>query len=277
MRIRGYLVRMKSRGRRRNCSLACALAALAALAAPRLVRPDANPLSADEVRARWQARLAGRHFTASIVLSIDRQGQHEQRRLTVWRDDVDSHRERVMARFEEPPDLRGLGVLYIENPSGANEYFLYQPTTRRVRRIGESMAREDVYGIDLEYLGFGLAVGEPTRAESVAPEPLAERATLRLTERAVESNPRFDRRTTWLDPITFIPVRTIQYQGDAEALRARTEEVRSIQGVPTPTRIVFEKVADQQTVTMEVPSMDYEAPIPESYFSTMALIKGAAR
>ena len=80
-----------------------------------------------------------------------------------------------MARFEEPPDLRGLGLLYIENQDGANEYFLYQPATRRVRRIGQSLAREDVYGIDLEYLGFGLAVGEPTRAESVAPDSLSER------------------------------------------------------------------------------------------------------
>ena len=268
---------METRGRRWKRSLACALAALAVFASAQQADADATPLSADQARARWQGRLGGRHFTATILLSIERQGQREERRLTVWRDDTDAHRERVMARFEEPADLRGLGLLYIENPGAANEYFLYQPATRRVRRIGESLARQDVYGIDLEYLGFGLAVGEPTRAESVAPDSLSGRAALRLTERAVESNPRFDRRTTWLDPETFIPLRTVQYQGDAEALRARTDEVRTIQGVPTPTRIIFEKVADRESVTMEVSAMDYDAPIPESYFSTMALLKGAGR
>jgi len=252
----------------------CTLFVLLALAAPAAAREDATPLSAEQARERWHGRLEGRHFTATIVLTIDRQGQSEQRRLTVWRDDAGSHRERVLARFEEPADLRGLGLLYMENPSGTNEYFLYQPATRRVRRIGESLAREDDYGIDLEYLGFGLAIGEPTRPESVAQDSLSDRAVLRLSERAVEANQRFDRRTIWLDPETFIALRTIQYQGDAEALRAQTEEVKSIQGVATPTRIVFEKVAAHETVTMEVPAVDYDAPIPESYFSTMALLKG---
>jgi len=268
---------MGSRVERCGRPLACVLAVLVALSPLARARADAEPLSADQVRARWKGRLDGRHFTATLLLGIDRNGQREERRLVVWRDDADAHRERVMARFEEPADLRGVGLLYIENPSGVNEYFLYQPATQRVRRIGQSLAREDVYGIDLEYLGFGLAVGEPTRAESVASEPLDEHPALRLTERAIESNPRFDRRTTWLDPDTFVPLRTIQSQGGSEVVRARTEEVRSIQGVPTPMRITFEKVPDRQTVTLQVLAIDYEAPIPESYFSTMALTKGVGR
>jgi hypothetical protein len=143
-----------------------------------------------------------------------------------------------------------------------------------VRRIAETLAREDVYGIDLEYLGFGLAQSLPTRAESVTEDSVSGHPTLRLVERTLESNQRFDRRVAWLDPETFIPIRTVRYRGETEVLRGRTEEVRIVQGIPTPTRIVFEEAAPSETVTMEVTTIDYTTPIPEAYFSTMALIKG---
>lgn len=266
---------MKARRRRRNRSLTfvfvtwSAIATASAWAQPAVITPP----TPDGVRERWLSRLDGRHFTATIVLTLERGGKTELRRLLVWRDDEGSRRERVMARFDEPPDKRGLGVLYIQNPDRGNDYFLYQPATRRVRRIAEALAREDVYGLDLEYLAFGLAQREPTRVESMAPESLAGRATLRLTETALQANPRFDRRTTWIDPETFIPVESVHYRGDRESLRARTVEVRTIQGVPTPIRIVFDRPATHETVTMTVAQIDYDAPIPQQYFSTMALTK----
>jgi len=230
-------------------------------------------LSAEDVRKNWLGRLDGKHFSATVGLILDRQGKREERRLSVWRDDLGPHRERVLARFEEPFDMRGLGLLYLENPDRPNDYFLYQPALHRVRRIAEALAREDVYGIDLEYLGFGLAQSLPTRAESVTEDSVSGHLTLRLVERTLESNQRFDRRVTWLDPETFIPLRTVRYRGEAEILHGRTEEVRIVQGIPTPTRIVFEEVAPSEIVTMEVTTIDYTAPIPEAYFSTMALIK----
>jgi hypothetical protein len=232
-----------------------------------------SQLSPEEVQKQWISRVDGQHFSATIVLTVDRQGKREERRLTVWRDDLGPHRERVLARFDEPPDMRGLGLLYLENRDRSNDYFLYQPSTHRVRRIAETLAREDIYGIDLEYLGFGQAQSQPTLAESVAVDSTLGRQTLRLEERAKESNQRFDRRITWLDPETFIPVRTVHYRGDTEVLRGHTEEVRIVQGIPTPMRIIFEKVAPSETVTMEVTAIDYKSPIPELYFSTMALIR----
>ena len=250
-----------------------ALAAALAVLSAHQGRADSGPLPADAVRERWLRRLDGRHFSATIALSLDRDGKTEKRRLVAWRDDLGSRRERVMVRFEEPADMRGLGLLYLQNPDRGTDYFLYQPATKRVRRIAESLAREDVYGIDLEFLGFGLAQVEPTRAESVSSEVRSGRSVLRLEETALSPNPRFDRRVTWLDPETFVPLETIRYRGNQEVLRARTETVRSIQGVPTPTRITFDRVTAHEMVTMEVIQIDYEAPIPEAYFSTMALIK----
>jgi hypothetical protein len=253
------------------------VAALLALAARAQAVSGTGQLSPEDVRKNWLSRLDGLHFSATVGLIVDRHGKREERRLSVWRDDLGPHRERVMARFDEPPDMRGLSLLYLENPDRPNDYFLYQPALHRVRRIAEALAREDVYGIDLEYLGFGLAQSQPTRADSVSTDSTSGHPTLRLVEHALDSNQRFDRRVTWLDPGTFIPVRTVHYRGESEVLRGRTEDVRTIQGTPTPMRIVFEKIAPSETVTMEVTAIDYTTPIPEVYFSTLALLKGAGR
>jgi len=253
------------------------LAALLALTACTDASAGSGQLSAQEVQSRWLGRLDGRHFSATVGLTLDRQGKREERLLTVWRDDVGPHHERVLARFDEPPDMRGLALLYLQNSGRPNDYFLYQPSTHRIRRIAETLAREDIYGIDLEYLGFGLAQSQATRAESVSEDATLGQPTLRLSERALESNPRFDRRVTWLDPETFIPVRTVHYRGESEVLRGRTEDVRTIQGIPTPLRIVFEEIAPSETVTMEVTAIDYAKPIPEEYFSTLALLKPTGR
>jgi hypothetical protein len=162
-------------------------------------------------------------------------------------------------------------LLYLENADGPNDYFTYQPALRRVRRISASLVREDVYGVDLEYLGFGVAPPVPTEPIALDGVVLGERPALRLRERATTPSPRFDERVVWLDPRTFVPLRTEHARGGRTVLVARTDEIREVQGVPTPTRIVFERSGE--TLAMHVEHVDYEAPIPESFFSTLVLLK----
>jgi hypothetical protein len=178
-----------------------------------------------------------------------------------------------MARFEQPYDMRGIGLLYIRNLDRPNDYFFYQPATGRVRRIAESLAREDIYGIDLEYLGFGFAAREPADVESTDYEILGGRRVLRLTERARSPSSPFDREIIWIDPSTYLPLQTVRFHNGAIIFRARTDQVNVIQGVPTPIRTVFERRDKLETVLLTVEEIDYEAHIPEGYFSTFSLIQ----
>ena len=166
-----------------------------------------------------------------------------------------------------------MGLLYLENRDRPNDYFLYQPSTRRVRRLPESVADDDVYGIDLEFLGFGVAQTEPTEIEKLSIETLDGRPAYRLVERALEKNPRFDVRTTWLDPETFVPRRTEHHRGGRLVLVAETLEVSAVQDVPTPIRISFHSIEAKRNVELVVQNVDYRAPIPEDYFSIMALVR----
>jgi hypothetical protein len=129
-----------------------------------------------------------------------------------------------------------------------------------------------VYGIDLEFLGFGVAQTEPTRIESLSRVTLEGKNAYKLVESATRSNSRFDRRSTWLDATSFLALRTEHERGGRMVMIAQVTEVERVQGVPTPMVIDFERLDVKRSVRLRVRSVDYESSIPESYFTAMALL-----
>ena len=236
---------------------------------------DAVPaaLTGPEVARRWHSRMAGRHFVAHVRMSVDLGGMTEERRITVHRDDQGGSAERVLIRFESPPSLRKMGLLYLEQRDRPNDYFLYRPAVRRVRRLTERAVTSNLYGIDPEFLGFGLAETEPTHVESLAIVELDGRRVYRLVESAQRSNERFEERTVWIDPVTFIPLRTEHRLRGKVVLSAETLEIRTLGGVPTPVRMRFERPTEHRGVELEVESVDYALPIPEHVFTVFAMTK----
>lgn len=206
-------------------------------------------------------------------MRIERDGKQEDRRLLVWRDDEAGKGERIMARFQAPPDLRDFGLLFLENDGRPNDYFVHQPELRRVRRVSESVVSQDIYGVDLEFLGFGVAQSVRTEPDELKAGEIDGRAAWGLTERAIDPNPRFDERLTWIDAATFVPLHTEHRRGGKPVLIAHVLRLDPIQGIPTPVESVFERPGTGERVHMVVRKIDYQTPIAPDFFSTLALIK----
>ena len=147
-----------------------------------------------------------------------------------------------------------------------------------MRRLPASVADDDIYGIDLEFLGFGVAQTEPTEIESVESVRVQGRAAYRLHERATRTNPRFDERTTWIDAESYIALRTEHRRGGETVLSAESSALRDVDGVLTPMRMSFHSTrgGSERNVELTVETIDYASPIPDEYFSAMALVRKGA-
>ncbi len=229
--------------------------------------------SAAGVHGARTSRLDGKHFTAEVEMTIERDGKREDRRLLVWRDDPAGRGERILAKFLAPADLKDFGLLFLENRGRPNDYFVHQPELRRVRRVSETVVSQDIYGVDLEFLGFGVAQSVETEPDALADEVVEGRRAWRLTEHATETTPRFDERISWIDPETSVPLRTEHRKAGKAVLIARVLKLESVDGVPTPVESVFERPGVGERVHMRVRKIDYETPIAPDFFSTLALIK----
>ena len=104
-------------------------------------------------------------------------------------------------------------------------------------------------------------------------ERLDDRLAVRLDEVAREPNPRFEERRIWVDAENLLPMRIEHVRRGQITMIARTVEVRTIQGIATPVRSVFERPLEKEVVTLIVDSVDYKSAIPRHYFSTLELIK----
>jgi len=101
-----------------------------------------------------------------------------------------------MVRFTQPESVRNVGVLFSRAAGPPNDYFLYQPELRRVRRLPRRSPTKTSTASD-RVPGFGVAQSEPTEVDGMKRETVDGRPAYRLTERALRDNPRFDERVTW--------------------------------------------------------------------------------
>ncbi len=66
-----------------------------------------------------------------------------------YRDIHESIVSKSIAKYEAPQDVRHLGYLVINKLDGSNDEFIYQPSSRRVRRI--NLRGEAVFGTDFSF------------------------------------------------------------------------------------------------------------------------------
>ncbi len=240
---------------------------------PSAAELDFVPLSSQEVVKRWHARMDGQRFIAQVRMDVDLAGFKENRHMTVYRDHLDATQERVLIRFDAPPSLRRMALLYLEQPHRSNDYFLYRPSVRRVRRLHESTVSGNIYGIDPEFLGFGIAESVPTEVVSMERTRIHDRDAYLIREKAIDKNRRFDKRNVWIDAETFMPLKTEHQLNDELVLSANTVRIETLHDVPTPVEMKFLRPKDRTTVDLYIENVKYDATIPEDVFSIFTMTR----
>jgi outer membrane lipoprotein-sorting protein len=101
----------------------------------------------------WKDRTLGSTMTTYSGGTLVRSRDLE---ITEQTDPRGEHR--TFMRFTSPQDVQGTRFLHLSPRGALDQQWLYTPTTRRVRRLGEAQRDENFFGADLSYRDLELLV-----------------------------------------------------------------------------------------------------------------------
>ena len=244
------------------------------LAAPVLLAAAlaaAVPVGAEELgsAAEWVARAnralrPAPSMSASFEIESREPRSRPDRIAGTFRRQIREGTSRTLIEVHAPESARGTAILVVERADGSLERWVWLPFVRRLRRVQGVERTDHFLGTEFTYedLGFGVpperARGEVTRVRE------ASRERIRL-----DSPPyhHYSRVTTFLDPVTHLPVRVLFYDHAGQLFREQEfGEVQEVDGLPFPTRISVRNRITGTESTLVLSDLDFHTPVPDEAF-----------
>jgi hypothetical protein len=82
---------------------------------------------------------------------INSRGQERNRKIEYYRKTDEGDNDSILMRFLEPADVKGVGLLTVEQPKREDDQWLYLPALKKVRRISSSEQTDNFMGTDFTY------------------------------------------------------------------------------------------------------------------------------
>ena len=210
------------------------------------------------------------------IQTKDGSGAIKDMKGTIWWKKDAAGLSRVRVLVSEPPDMRGSGVLLVQQ-SERTDLFVYLPEMKKVRRVTGRMMSGSLFGTDITY-------EQLERIQGVARDTGAER----LDDDVIDGHPvyvlqsaplvveesEFSRVVSFIDKQTCLPLKVEFLGGDAQVRRVL--EIDPAKIVPqgkgfVPTHITLKDLPSKTETVLVVEKIELDAPIPDKDFSQGAL------
>lgn len=237
----------------------------------------AAPLDVTSIAQQMQAALAPiRPNTQKLTISVhDRLGEFTQfiayqAHKKVWNEDW-----RLIV-MQAPENVRGISYLVQEKVGKPDLQWVYLPALRRVRELMPIGAYQDFLGTDFTYGDLGLVDLGDRKYKLLGMEKHAG-----VWAYKVQGVPRqpwyYSRIVTWIAPDSFLPLQRDYYAPSKKLWKIeRFEEIKHIDGVPTPLWITREDLQEGSRSTIAVSDVRYDTDIPDALFDPDQLSEALA-
>ena len=176
---------------------------------------------------------------------------------------------RMVMKFAEPADIKGVGFLAIENKGGDDDMWLYMPALKRVTRISAAKKSENFMGTDFTYADL-----EAPDAKQADHKLLREEQAGGFDTWVIESTPKagsslnYAKIVNWIRKDNYIPVQAEFYDKGGKLLKKMFVEGLEQQGkywIPKKTRM--ENVQSLHATLLEIVEQKTDVPIEDKYFT----------
>lgn len=268
----------------RSPATICAAAAIVCLllgqrtGAEPAVREDSEPPSAREIVDRAFANLYGFNSIQIVTITAGPESQRFTRSAQVIRSAANSDLNRMLVRFLGPPDMRGTGLLLLENDSFQYDVFLYQPAFNKVRRVSVYQRRDRFFGTDLAFEDLEGKRSEQWGVNMLRSERVGDRDSYVIQLKPEGFPSGYERVVMWFDREKPVMLQAEFYRDGRLFKTAKMPANRVVEqgGFFVPTRLEFSANESEKTI-VEISSIELLDSIPDARFSLTALETGNDR
>ena len=172
-------------------------------------------------------------------------------------------------RFEEPADVRGMGVLI----EGQSEMYVYVPSLGKVRRVASHAKRQGFMGTDWSYDDMGLINLSPAFDAKLLSQDEGH-VKLELT-RKPDQDIQYDRLIVSIDKAN-ITIDKIEYFENGKALKTqeRFGLVKGNAGNPHYTKLIMKNADTGHYTQTDVLDLKVNQNVSDKIFSKRWLVRG---
>lgn len=191
-----------------------------------------EPPTAHEIVARSQVAFhyAGDDMRARVTMHlIDREGHTRTRVMTMLRRDVaEGGKQKYFIYFHEPGDVRRMTFMVWKHPEKEDERWIFVPAVDLVRRIAADDKRSSFVGSDFTY--EDISGRDPVDDTHVLKgEEVLDGRDCFVVESTPKDAVEFTRRVSWIDKVSFLPLKEEYYDRQGELYRVfSANEVKDV-------------------------------------------------
>lgn len=182
----------------------------------------------------------------------------------------------LLAVFDEPDDISGSRLLFLESKSG-NEIYLYMPALSKVRRITSDRIASSMYGMDFSYEDFqwlynmlSTAVTEQLPDAEINGEAMY--ALAMIPTDGEKSN--YEKIYSYFDKKSCV-IRKVEFYEEGSDLRkvllAEPSTIKKVNGILIPHKFLMSDLKSFSETELTVISVKVDPSIPDSLFDPAQL------
>jgi hypothetical protein len=217
-----------------------------------------------------RSRSLDRKTEVTMVL-FDRGGGKRTRTLTEYGKKSDPEAYKVLIVFKSPPDLKNVGFLIHAHTFADRDLWAYFPEYKRVRRIATSSQDDSFFGSDFSYDDFG---GPPYLDDytfSILKEEVIDAKPCYVVEVTPKIHRKYTKYIAWVAKDLWIHLKIDYYQDNDIYRTGVFTDIRIIDGIPTPFKMMMENKKTNHRTELAVESIKYHTQFADDLFSQRSL------
>ncbi|MCK4575815.1 outer membrane lipoprotein-sorting protein [candidate division WOR-3 bacterium] len=197
-----------------------------------------------------------------------------QDRTFVYETFSKNHGEKSLMKYLKPSRVKGQAILMLND---ADDIWIYFPRTKRIRKLASHAKKQKLEGSDFSYEDFGGsdAFIDDYDAVLLGEEKKEGKRCYKIELLRKEgSSVSYSKVIMWVEKETYIPLVIDYYHDDDSNLLIKellTSDVKLIDGIYTPMKIVMYNKLDNTHTKMEVEEVTYDVDLPDDLFTEMGM------